>query len=150
MKYAVVHGRTDGHLYIRPLNSDHNGLWVEASPVVRLPEDAGDEELGFAVKRALETSHAAEPTIDLADRVDPDLYSLAHVKSRRAFDTGTRRVGVRLVGGTLTILPHLKTRWGLASTREVQLDEELTTDARLGQLVRIGLERAWPQGTPTA
>jgi hypothetical protein len=142
VKLAVVYARADGRIYVRPENVMAGGAHKEGSPVVRLSESASDDDIGSALSRALEQSHAIDESLHGEFPPDTELFALAGVKSWRAFDRGTRCVGIVLMDQRVTIRPFLKLGWGRQSTEDLWLSEDLTSDARLGALVRAGLDRA--------
>ena len=120
----------------------HGGL-RDASPIHKLEADVSGEMIGRAVRGALEASHIVDGFPGQLDPSDADLFSLAGVKSWMEFNRRTRRVAIELDdGNVVTIQPFLKIWRGFQSTKELWTSERLSTDERLGELVREGLDQS--------
>ena len=140
---AIAYRRRDGTLFVRPLNVMTHGGLRDGSPVHKLEADASHERIGLAVRGALEASHMVEGFPGQLDPSDADLFSLAGVKSWMEFNRRTRRVLIELDDGNVaTIKPFLKIWRGFQSADEPWPSERLSTDERLGERVREGLDRS--------
>jgi len=140
---AIAYRRPDGMLLIRPVNAMTHGGEKDGSPIHKLEADASGERIGLAVREALEASHTVDGFPGQMDPSDADLFSLVGVKSWMEFNRRTRSVGVELDdGNVVTVQPFLKVRGGFQSTKELWFSERLSTDERLGDLIREGLDRA--------
>jgi hypothetical protein len=142
---AIAYRRRDGTLFVRPVNVMAHGGLRDASPIHKLEADAPGERIGSAVRGALEASHMVDGFPGQLDPSDADLFSMADVKSWMEFNRRTRCVFIELDGNVVTIKPFLKIQGGFQSADEPWPREELSTDERLGELVREGLNRATAQ-----
>jgi hypothetical protein len=133
--------------FVGPYSDTPEITIIGTPPYGILPEDCAPEELGRAIRVALNASQAEQLTWDdamhaAAERTEA-LALAAGVKNRQTFERGTRLVDIDCARGDYTLTPYFRQRgYWEPSPESAWLHISQLSDHSLGESVRVALSAA--------
>src|SRR5262245_31225723 len=144
MKSVSVYQRK-ATTYVHPQNETVEGLWILATPVTSVGNEASDEETGRVIEAALKQSKQGVRHPSVWTGLTKPLFERAKVRSWSEFVKGARSCSVESDGEQLKFIPYrnLGPRGGFTAIGEKALSCSSTESSQaIGALLRAALSLA--------
>jgi hypothetical protein len=140
MKQAVIYERK-GVLYIRTSSQTKDGVWIDEGPCLSVPTSGSPEEIGTAVKQALDSSRFGIPHPTSWNTINDELLREAGVKSWSTFGKTAKCLNVEFEGN-IRISPTRNggNREGFIVIMDKVRTVPSTTPTDVGEGVKLSLE----------
>jgi hypothetical protein len=109
MNNASIYSKKDGW-YVHADSRTTVGVYIGATPYLKVAFNASSEDLGKAITSALEGSQVGVPHPTEWEHIVRPVYELAKVKTWHRFARDARRLSARLDDNGLTVEPWTKDR----------------------------------------